>query len=430
MFAVAANALYTTLRRRGTTRQLAVVIVICVISALLLLPAIIWYSLRFSVQMAMIPIAEVEVMLVYIALCGWVVPLGVTCSYVLFTVPRTTTTSVHIPRQQQTKHGNRATKLQPPRHQAGVLAPFVFNADTPWGWLEYGSGSFHGQRLELKRAIATIGRDEDSDIWIDDEMASRHHVELACDQGNVYITDCGSLNGVLLNGQRVTGSALLESNDVLEIGAHRFIFISAERRGVSAEQDDPLLNHKWVPRRDTLPPVSSDLPTTSPLEDSSNQLSFALSSRKGQWEETAQIDHAFPLSLPTDQGGALTICGGEMMGQRFLLNRSIVTFGRAAECDVAINDFSISRWHTQFSRQSDGDYVQDMGSRNGTKVNNEPLMSPRLLQSGDIVSIGNICMKYALVHMTRSTSQNIVTTPQLLIHPGPTLLRLPSKQKR
>src|SRR6266566_7479361 len=75
MFAIAVNALYTTLRKRGTTRQLAGAIVTCVTSALLLLLALAWYDMRFSIEQAVISVAEVEVVLVYVALFGWFLPL-------------------------------------------------------------------------------------------------------------------------------------------------------------------------------------------------------------------------------------------------------------------------------------------------------------------------------------------------------------------
>src|SRR5947207_15419933 len=71
MFAIAVNALYTSLRRRGTTRQLACAIVTCAISALLLLPALVWFNMRFIVVQAALSTAEVEVALAYVALCGW-----------------------------------------------------------------------------------------------------------------------------------------------------------------------------------------------------------------------------------------------------------------------------------------------------------------------------------------------------------------------
>src|SRR5213596_1839487 len=102
MFAIAFNALYTSLRKRGTTRQLASVIVTCVISALLLLPGLIWFNIRFNVVQAAIAVAEVEVVLIYVALCGWLLPLGVTTIYCLFTLSCSSTTSVHIFRQNRT----------------------------------------------------------------------------------------------------------------------------------------------------------------------------------------------------------------------------------------------------------------------------------------------------------------------------------------
>src|SRR5207237_1000534 len=234
MLAVVANALYTTLRRYGTTQQLAAAIILCVVCALLLLPAIIWYNLRFSIEQGSLSLAEVEVMLAYIALCGWFVPLSVTSVYYLFTAPRISTASGRmLSQKKRTTEANRATALQPPRYQSGVPVPFVFGEDVAWGWLEYRNGRLQGQRLELKRAIVTIGRGEENDIWLDDEMASRHHAELAWDNDVIYITDCDSLNGVLVNGRRISGSTLLEPGELIEIGSHRFIFELAQQQSTA-----------------------------------------------------------------------------------------------------------------------------------------------------------------------------------------------------
>ena len=136
MLAIAANALYTTLRKRGTTQQLASAIVACVLSALLLLPAIIWYETRFSSSQVTISIAEVTLALAFVALCGWVLPLSVTTVYCLFTRLRISNTSVRLPRQlnqrKRTTWGNivgRGVSL--PKRQPGVLAPFVFGEYIP-----------------------------------------------------------------------------------------------------------------------------------------------------------------------------------------------------------------------------------------------------------------------------------------------------------
>src|SRR5207244_10279320 len=138
-----------------------------------------------------------------------------------------------------------AKALNLPRRQSGEDAPYVFGEDIPWGWLEHRGGRFQGQRLALKRTVITIGRGEDNDIWLDDDMASRHHAELIWDQGQIYLTDCESLNGVLLNKRPVRGTSLVESDDVLQIGTHRFVFVLAEQKNVLVAQDDPLTRHTW-----------------------------------------------------------------------------------------------------------------------------------------------------------------------------------------
>lgn len=133
---------------------------------------------------------------------------------------------------------------QPPRYVSGVMPPFVFSAENPWGWLEYHNGNFQGQQLALKRSIITLGRAEDSDIWLDDDMASRRHAEVAWEQNIVYLTDCNSLNSTRLNGRRVQGSVPLSSGDIIEIGTQRFLFLLAEQK-TTTDQYDPLVNHKW-----------------------------------------------------------------------------------------------------------------------------------------------------------------------------------------
>ena len=129
--------------------------------------------------------------------------------------------------------------------------------------------------------------------------------------------------------------------------------------------------------------------------------------------------------------GAFTICNGEMEGKSFLLDRPVITIGRGTESDVVINDASISRRHAQVLRQLNGNYVQDLASRNGTTVNGEPLVAPHLLQSGDIVCVGSIRLEYTSVQAARTSPVPLIlNTPSLArSFSGPMPLRLPSKPK-
>jgi hypothetical protein len=62
--------------------------------------------------------------------------------------------------------------------------------------------------------------------------------------------------------------------------------------------------------------------------------------------------------------------------------------GRDEQCHVSINDSSVSQRHARVYH-SDGEwYVEDLGSTNGTYVNDRPLTHPVLLRPGDKVAVG------------------------------------------
>jgi hypothetical protein len=241
MLAIAAVALYTTLRKHGTTRQLAGVIITCVVAALLLLPALAWYNLRFNNQAAVPGTAEVLLALCYVVLCGWLLPIGISTAYCLFTLPRGSTTALHLP----TMKPRSTQRPQLPHSLPGVTPPFVYEDEGPWGWLEYRNGNFSGQQLALKRIVASIGRDENCDIWLDDDVASRLHVELAWTPNGMFLTDCNSLNGTMLNGHAVRGTVPLTTDALIEIGTHRFLFKQDEHTIDPRDHDDPLAHYIW-----------------------------------------------------------------------------------------------------------------------------------------------------------------------------------------
>jgi pSer/pThr/pTyr-binding forkhead associated (FHA) protein len=444
MLAIATTIFDSARRRRDKTRQLARVTVVCLISALLLIPAIIWFNIRFFEHKSLISIFEVIGIMIYIAVFGWLIPLGISVFYCLFASPHSpSTTALDLASIQPS-----TTTYQPPRYHPGVEVPFVFSEETPWGWLEYYSGSFHGQRLALKRAIITIGRDEQCDIWLDDDMASRHHAELAWDNGRIYLTDCESLNGVLLNKRPVRGTALIESNNLLQIGIHHFVLVLAEQKDVLTVQDDPLTRHTWRSTHDLQTGVSQPVPFIEKSIESMLDTPFPLlaqgektpdtdSISSPRSDQTAQLDYAAPLPQLSDLSAILLVFDGELAGHRFVLEHPLMTVGRGKECDIVINDASISRQHAQFLRQANGIYVQDLSSSNGSKINDEPLLSPQLLKPGDIISLGSVRLAYvpAPVQVTDTPSSPVPTGVPTVLPPlprtvgGPTPLKLPSKQK-
>jgi pSer/pThr/pTyr-binding forkhead associated (FHA) protein len=69
-----------------------------------------------------------------------------------------------------------------------------------------------------------------------------------------------------------------------------------------------------------------------------------------------------------------------------------VEIGRNPECTVCLDDVTVSRRHAELRLGSDGYLVTDMGSLNGTYVNQERV-EEILLQNGDELQVG----KYRMV---------------------------------
>jgi predicted nucleic acid-binding Zn-ribbon protein len=104
------------------------------------------------------------------------------------------------------------------------------------------------------------------------------------------------------------------------------------------------------------------------------------------------------------------ICGDEapdavnVRGKFILLNpagRSIeydigarmITIGRGDHNEIRIPRKSVSREHARLSPSRDGVLVEDLGSRNGIRVNNKRV-ARKCLRSGDVVAIGNLEFRF------------------------------------
>jgi diguanylate cyclase (GGDEF)-like protein len=84
---------------------------------------------------------------------------------------------------------------------------------------------------------------------------------------------------------------------------------------------------------------------------------------------------------------------GPTMGQRYPLAGSALTVGRESDCDLCVKENSISRRHARLFPGSDGYYVEDLQSTNGTFVNDVPVSTARL-RDGDYLRIGNCIYRF------------------------------------
>ena len=84
-------------------------------------------------------------------------------------------------------------------------------------------GPQSGESFFIDRERLTIGRDPESDIFLNDMTVSRMHAVIECRNNSVSVRDAGSLNGTYVNGSWVE-AAELGDGDVLQIGTFQMVF--------------------------------------------------------------------------------------------------------------------------------------------------------------------------------------------------------------
>ncbi len=79
--------------------------------------------------------------------------------------------------------------------------------------------------------------------------------------------------------------------------------------------------------------------------------------------------------------------GEETIGVKHFVQPEI-SLGRDPVCDIPIFDETVSAHHARLTYHHGQWWVEDLGSTNGTRLNQEMVMLPTVLTSGDQVSIG------------------------------------------
>jgi len=84
---------------------------------------------------------------------------------------------------------------------------------------------------------------------------------------------------------------------------------------------------------------------------------------------------------------------GTQLGVRFPLSKERLVIGRGQDCDIQVDLDSVSRNHASIIVKKSEIHVEDLGSTNGTYIN-EQLIKSKALSNGDLVQTGNAIFKF------------------------------------
>jgi hypothetical protein len=82
------------------------------------------------------------------------------------------------------------------------------------------------------------------------------------------------------------------------------------------------------------------------------------------------------------------IYDGSLSGTRWPLGMDPVTLGRSPDCDIVFLERQISRYHARIEHDAEGYLLRDLGSKNGTEVNDDEIRGqPYRLRDGDEINL-------------------------------------------
>jgi diguanylate cyclase (GGDEF)-like protein len=94
--------------------------------------------------------------------------------------------------------------------------------------------------------------------------------------------------------------------------------------------------------------------------------------------------------------GCLIVIYGPDMGRRVQVGTEPVNIGRAAQCSVQIDQESVSRNHCEIRFNGSDFLVHDLGSTNGTYVNDDIVTHEGRLRHGDQLKVGRTILKFII----------------------------------
>ena len=86
----------------------------------------------------------------------------------------------------------------------------------------------------------------------------------------------------------------------------------------------------------------------------------------------------------------LTIERGPHAGSAYPLHGGTITIGRNPDNQIVIQDPLVSRYHARLTWQGSTFLLEDLGSANGTWVNDARITSPVLLRPGDSIGLSHV----------------------------------------
>jgi pSer/pThr/pTyr-binding forkhead associated (FHA) protein len=227
-------------------------------------------------------------------------------------------------------------------------------------------GAEKPQVVTLTEDTITLGRDDQCDVVLAQSAVSRSHARIVRDGTLFFVEDLGSSFGTLLNGSKLKKNEkqLLRNGDTIAIAQFDVVFDRV------ADVTESNAGNTMFVSRNLVKDVMKGLGTNG--------------------------EQPF-----------FRVMNGPREGSRIeIADAQEYVFGRDDTADIVLHDDLVSRRHARVRRDWSGTHVEDLGSRNGIKVNKQRTRKATL-KDRDEVEIGGVKLLFL-------DSSDVRETPVLL----------------
>lgn len=196
-----------------------------------------------------------------------------------------------------------------------------------------------GNIVEITHWETSIGKSKANDIVLPLPTVARFHAVIAKKRKDWVVTDTSARAiGILVNGEKVDGSCVIENNDIITIG---------------------------------------NIPLKFECEEalSSNSKKQIRNEAQPSGEKSKTVAYGVLVDIKTKKP--------------IYLKKQDVLIGRGEDADIRIMSQTVSSHHARIYKTSRGWALSDLDSHNGTKLNGRFLTQSRLIFDEDMITFGD-----------------------------------------
>lgn len=101
------------------------------------------------------------------------------------------------------------------------------------------------------------------------------------------------------------------------------------------------------------------------------------------------VERTDPMDQTENKQGILIAQSGPLNGERWAI-KDVTIIGRDPSCNIVVPDRQVSRFHAKVSIDADGPLLEDLGSKNGSFINEKQMTEPVILHDGEMFSVAMV----------------------------------------